>query len=75
MEIKQLYTTAKSLAEDAKNLEEKLFKLNTGIEVKKEDLPFLASDAKWLACHYNTLRIEIFKIHERNQLNGTNSDS
>lgn len=67
--MKKLYITAKSLAKDAKSLEEKLFKPNPGIEVKKEDLPSSASDAKWLAYHYNTLRIEIMRMHERNQIN------
>ena len=73
--MKALYIAAKSLSKDAKNLEGKLFKLNPGIEVKKEDLPFLASDAKWLAYHYNTLRIEILKRHERNQIDGLNPNS
>lgn len=73
--MKKLYIAAKSLAKDAKNLEEKLFKLNSGLEDKKEDLPFLASDAKWLAYHYNALRADIIKIHERNQIDGINPNS
>lgn len=62
MKTEKLYITAKALAKDAKILKQALIG-------NKPSLAMLAADAGTLAYQFNSLRVDIIKQHEKEQIN------
>lgn len=62
MNTEKLYMTAKALAKDAKILKQALIG-------NKPSLATLAADAGTLAYQFNSLRVDIIKQHEKEQIN------
>ena len=73
--MKQVYQTSLMLTNDSMKLTKELAKYNPGLAINdRESLETLAIMARKMTYNYVELAVDLNKLHERNQINGVNSD-